>query len=229
MNLFDDIIVIDELIRSHRRTISIIVENDGRVIVRAPNHIPHEEILRFIRLKKDWIKSKQVSVIDRKKKIRRKMYVTGEKFPYLGNEYPLHYITNNKNVFEFDGSKFIMNPNYKLQANDIFIRWYKMTAKKIISNKVQAFALQHGLKHGSIRINSAKTRWGSCSNKKNLNFSYRLVLTPEFVIDYIILHELAHTIEMNHSKKFWDIVKTLCPEYKKAEKWLKDNSYTLEL
>jgi len=56
-----------------------------------------------------------------------------------------------------------------------------------------------------------------------------LVLTPEFVIDYIIIHELAHTIEMNHSKKFWDIVKNLCPNYKNAEKWLKNNSYTLEL
>lgn len=229
MNLFDDIIEIDELIRSHRRTISIVVENDGRVIVRAPNHIPHNEVINFIRLKKNWIKAKQASAIERKKKIKRKMYISGEKFLYLGNEYPLQYITDYKNVFEFDGNKFIMNPNYKHQAADIFIKWYKLTAKKIISDKVNNFAGQFGFQHGSIRINSAQTRWGSCSSKRNLNFSYRLVLTPEFVIDYIVIHELAHTIEMNHSRKFWEIVRKLCPNYKVAEKWIKDNSYTLEL
>ncbi|MCH2189035.1 M48 family metallopeptidase, partial [Candidatus Gracilibacteria bacterium] len=109
------------------------------------------------------------------------------------------------------------------------IEAYKKEAKEILTRKAAHYAQKHHLAYNSIRITSAKTRWGSCSSKKNLNFSYRLMMTPEFVQDYVVVHELAHLLHMNHSKKFWSQVESMYPDYKQAEKWLKENSRDLPL
>ena len=101
---------------------------------------------------------------------------------------------------------------------------YKKTAKNYIPLRVQELALIHCLEYNNLRITSAKTRYWSCSSKRNLNFTYRLILMPKEVIDYVIIHELAHLKQMNHSKAFWDEVKIMMPDYKKHEKWLKENS-----
>ena len=99
----------------------------------------------------------------------------------------------------------------------------KKRAKEYIPGRVQILASEHGLKYNKSRITSARSRWGSCSSKKNLNFSYRLMLTPGDVIDYVIIHELAHLKHMNHSKNFWNQVESMMSNYKEKEKWLKKN------
>ena len=78
-----------------------------------------------------------------------------------------------------------------------------------------------------MKITSAKTRWGSCTSKRNLNFTYRLILAPQKVIDYVIVHELCHLRQMNHSKKFWDEVATIMPDYKVQEHWLKEHGASI--
>jgi hypothetical protein len=90
-------------------------------------------------------------------------------------------------------------------------------------DRVIKIASDYGFEYNKIRITSAKTRWWSCSSKKNLNFSFYLIGAPKKVIDYVIVHELAHLSEMNHSKKFWRVVEIIMPKYKKHKKWLKDN------
>ena len=101
--------------------------------------------------------------------------------------------------------------------------WYKKKALEIIPGKVYAYAVPFGLKFKSIKINSATKRWGSCTSNGNINFSYRLMMCPEFVIDYVVVHELAHLREMNHSPRFWNLVAHGFPEYKKARKWLREH------
>ncbi len=226
--LFDDIIQIDELIRTRRRTISIIVDKDAKIIVRAPLNVPEQDIFDFINTKKGWIKQKQNEIIAQKLKRKNKMYISGEKFLFMGKHYPLTYSKDLKKSIDFDGEKFIINAKNKQKAGELFVKWYKHTARIIFHEKLEVFSRETGLQYNSLKINSAKSRWGSCSSKKNLNFSYRLIMTPEFVIDYVLLHELAHTVEMNHSKKFWEIVESIYPDYLKAEQWLKNNSYTID-
>ena len=104
------------------------------------------------------------------------------------------------------------------------IKEYKKNAKNYIPARVEELALKYGFKYNNLRITSARTRWGSCSSKKNLNFTFRLILTPKEVIDYVIIHELSHLREMNHSRAFWNQVYEIIPDYKKHEKWLKENS-----
>ncbi len=100
---------------------------------------------------------------------------------------------------------------------------YKKLAKKILPMRVEQLANRFWYNYKSIKINSAKTRWGSCTSQKNLNFTFRLVLTPPEIIDYVICHELAHLKEMNHSKAFRNEVEKMDKNYKKHDRWLKDN------
>lgn len=107
------------------------------------------------------------------------------------------------------------------------ISLYKQQAKELIIPRVHEYADKYGFVFHAIKITSAMTRWGSCTSKKNLNFTYRLVLAPEFVRDYVIVHELCHLRQMNHSKKFWSEVAKIMPDYKLAEKWLRENGGTI--
>lgn len=100
-------------------------------------------------------------------------------------------------------------------------------AKIQLPQKVSFYAKKLGVTYGRITIRHQKTRWGSCSSKGNLNFNCLLMKAPEEVQDYIVVHELCHRKQMNHSKKFWDEVEKILPEYKKQEKWLKTIGRTL--
>jgi len=117
-----------------------------------------------------------------------------------------------------------LNSDTKSIIDDSKISEYKIKAKEYIPKRTIEIAKKHQITFGTIKITSAKTRWGSCTSKRNLNFSYRLILCPEKVIDYVICHELAHLKEMNHSKSFWREVEWLMPDYKEYNKWLKDNA-----
>lgn len=104
---------------------------------------------------------------------------------------------------------------------------YIKIARDIFTHKTEYYARIMGISYGRIAIREQKTRWGSCSSKGNLNFNWRLILAPEEVMDYVVVHELAHRREMNHSKAFYDIVESVLPDYRAARKWLRDNGQTL--
>jgi len=104
----------------------------------------------------------------------------------------------------------IKNDNIQLAIKRSLIHALRHEAKRVLPNKVITFANKLNLSVAEVKINSSKGRWGSCSNKKNINLSLFLLMLPEHLIDYVILHELAHTIEMNHSAKFWQLLDTFC-------------------
>lgn len=105
--------------------------------------------------------------------------------------------------------------------SDERIKELKKQAKRIIPLKVDYYSKIMGLKYGRVTITSAKTRFGSCSSQGNLSFSYRLMLYPEYAIDYVVVHELAHLVELNHSDRFYRIVASVLPDYKARQKLLK--------
>lgn len=100
-------------------------------------------------------------------------------------------------------------------------------ARVLITERVQYFAPRIGVTYGSITIRTQRTRWGSCSSKGNLNFNCLLAMVPPEVLDYVVVHELCHRIEMNHSSRFWSQVESVLPDYKIRRKWLKDNGNKL--
>ncbi len=113
----------------------------------------------------------------------------------------------------------------KLSADEI--KGLKKKAKQFIPARVEEFARKFWKTYNTIKITSAQSRWWSCTSQKNLNFSYRLMACPDHVIDYVIIHELAHLKEMNHSRKFWSHVAEMKPDYKNDEKWLKENGWII--
>lgn len=121
----------------------------------------------------------------------------------------------------------LINHSKRKQLSEYEILELKKQAKEYIPIRVLAIAGENWFQFNNIKITSAKSRWGSCTSKKNLNFSFYLIWAPKEVIDYVIIHELSHLREMNHSKKFWNIVEWIMPDYKSHVKWLKINGNKL--
>lgn len=106
---------------------------------------------------------------------------------------------------------------------------YKFQAKEYLKLKCQFFSRRMGILHGNVKVNGAKSRWGSCNRKGDINFTYRLIFVPEDLIDYVVVHELAHIKELNHSAGFWAIVEQAMPDYKSRRKRLKEFQYRFEI
>lgn len=105
--------------------------------------------------------------------------------------------------------------------------WYRRQAHIVFTRRVAHWNARFGFEHGRISIKDQKSRWGSCSQTGNLNFNWRLLLAPIEVLDYIVIHELAHLKEANHSPRFWALVETLCPDYKQQRGWLRQHGHEL--
>ena len=115
------------------------------------------------------------------------------------------------------------------RAASVFEAWYKKQARAVITERVDFYAAKYGFEVEKIRISSARTRWGSCSAKKTLSFTWRIVMAPPEVIDYLVVHELCHLRELNHSRSYWSLVESIMPGYRSARKWLKVNGGKLKL
>lgn len=108
-----------------------------------------------------------------------------------------------------------------------FERDYRKQAKQILTSRVQYYAEHHGFSPQSVRVNGARRRWGSCSVGGSLNFSYRLIFAPLAVMDYVVVHELAHLRHHNHSRAFWSCVAAMMPEFRVYHRWLKEHGHRL--
>jgi predicted metal-dependent hydrolase len=219
-------IEIHKMVRSKRRTLALVVEADGTLTVRAPLRMKEADIWRFIETKADWIKRKQAKV--RIEALPPRQYVEGETFWYLGEEIPLRLIPHQKPALVLNGF-FELAQSAQSEAESVFVVWYKKQARRVLTERVEFFAQQYGFKVKKIRISSARTRWGSCSAKGTLSFTWRLVMAPLDVIDYVVVHELCHLKVLNHSKAFWTQVEALVPDYKRYRNWLKKNGNSLRL
>jgi len=214
------------IVRTKRKTLALQVKDDATLVIRAPLNMSEKAILSFIEKHKSWIvKKKQVI---KSKIISPKKYIDGEEFFYLGKSYKLFIVVDQKEDLKLD-KYFILSKSVLYKAKDVFIRWYKKTAFKYISERVLLYSQKIDVKYNKVKISNAKKRWGSCSIKGNLNFSWFLIMAPFDIVDYVIVHELVHLIEKNHKKTFWNKVKQFMPSYREYEKWLKNNGYKLKI
>ena len=219
-------IKIDELIRSHRKTIGLQITKDARLIVRAPFFASEDLIHKLVHRKESWIKDKQEYFKQRQEKVSVRNFSPGEEFLFLGQSYSLHLAEDLPKAVVLDRSLMISKMVLG-NAKDHLECWYKTQALEYITQRVGYFAQAFGLKYRSIRINDATTRWGSCGYKDTLNFTWRLIMAPASVVDYVIIHELMHLKQKNHSRKFWAEVARIMPDYKQEELWLKKNGHLL--
>ena len=221
-------IEIEKIIRSTRKTIALQITDDATLIVRVPYGISDEMIRKVILKHKKWIERKRREIETRRRRFSPKEFVNGEGFLYLGRYYRLEIVDGQKVALRFENG-FYLSRDALSQAKECFIEWYKRAAYEKISERVRWHAGRTGFKYNRVNITSAQKRWGSCSSKGNLNFSWRLIMAPLPVIDYVVVHELVHLEVKNHTKAFWNKVKMLMPDYEKRADWLKQNGYLLRL
>lgn len=217
---------IDQLIRSKRKTIALIVQLDGSLVVRAPLFARDEQIQAFIQEKADWIRARQAEAQAARPAVHT--FAEGESFLYLGKAYPLRIVKGAKKALEFKDA-FLLAESARPRARQLLEAWYKARAREVIPQRVMYFAALLGFSYTQIRIGSAKTRWGSCSTRGTLSFTWRLVMSPLPVLDYVILHELVHTVQPNHSQAFWARLGQVLPDFKARAKWLKENGQRMQI
>jgi len=222
--MFD--IKIDKIVRSNRRTIGLQITNDACLIVRAPFFASEGLIHKLIRQKGTWIRSKQEHIKQRQSKILPREFKPGEEFLFLGKGFPLLVAEDLPKAVVFDGDLKIAQVALS-NAKEHLENWYKAQALDYLAARTRDYAQITGLSYRMVRVNAAQTRWGSCSRKDTLNFTWRLIMAPPRVVDYVIVHELMHLKQRNHSYKFWEEVAAMIPDYKQDERWLKQNGHLL--
>lgn len=221
-------IIIDELIRSQRKSIGLIVKDGGKLVVRAPFRASMASIQKVLRENSLWIDKKKREARLKRRGNAPKRFKDGEKFLFRGTEYTLNIEEKAEKFFDREKG-FCISKEYRAQAKEMFESWYSIQARKIIFKRVAFFAQKFELSYTKVRITGAKSRWGSCNSNGELNFSWRLAMAPPGVIDYVIVHELAHLVEMNHSRDFWNTVKSMLPAYKKEKDWLDANGHKTDI
>lgn len=220
---------IDKIVRTKRKTLAIIIDSNAKVIVRAPQRITNQEIYNFIDKKRDWIQQKQTLILNKLNQKKINEFIDGEEFLFLGAKYKLKLVDNSLFPLYFNNNFFIMDSSYKNKAREFMINWYLNQAAKIFADKVDAYSKALNLPCRQLKLSDAKRRWGSCSSKRVINLNWRLVMAPNDIIDYVIVHELCHIMYLNHSKDFWNKVQSIIPDYKIKKNWLKNNGFLLEL
>ncbi|MCA1927348.1 MAG: M48 family metallopeptidase [Calditerrivibrio sp.] len=221
-------IVIEKIVRSKRKTVGLQVTDDATLVVRAPFGISNESISYIVSKHINWINQKRYEIKLRNLAFSPRKFVDGERFLFLGESYELKIVESGDERLKFQ-DKFYLTKSSLTEAIYLFIDWYKRVGFEKMLERVKFYANIANFKYNRINISNSNKIWGSCSSNGNLNFSWRIIMAPLPVVDYVVVHELVHLEVRNHSKDFWDRVSMLMPDYKKQKVWLKNNGYLLRL
>lgn len=145
---------------------------------------------------------------------------------YRGDLYParVHLTPDQPEGIEFDGQLFnVYIQTEQTSPSELLTQWLRNQAGEVLRQQTRQWADKMGVEYNQIFIKDQHTLWASCSSKKNINYSYRLLKMPEVIMNYLIVHELAHLMHMNHGPQYWEFVAQFCPQYKEHRKWLNDN------
>lgn len=225
--------------RTSRKTIGINIEPDGKVIVKAPLNLEEEKIKETVFKKREWIADKVKLLKEIKKPIPPKQeLVSGEKI-LLKNRLirlKIHTYPNKrpKISYAFRILHIYVNGNLSQKQREeelkrVLIKWYKEKAFNLISNRIKKYLKLIDYKPQEIKVRDQRIRWASCIKDGKLIFNWRIIIGPKSTIDYVIVHELCHMKEPTHSAKFWEMVESLFPNYKKWKEWLRINGKNLDL
>lgn len=219
------------------RTVRLRIDAQNGLVLTVPHGARGIDAESILKNSADWI-LKHYGKIEQVKS-RQRRFVSGEMLPYMGRDISLEVIEKHggtRITVALRESHLRVSVPSSISVKDrpgviraALEAWYRRQAKEYLGPRVAHLARLHGFEYGNITIKGQSTCWGSCSSKRNLNFNWRLMMTPPAAIDYVIVHELCHLREMNHSPRFWSLVAAYCPDYKHWIKWFKNSSAHLIL
>jgi predicted metal-dependent hydrolase len=220
-----------KIVRSaKRKKLTITVERDRAIIVHAPEGISDEKVHRVVEAKRQWLfdKLRHPQKYHCRPHPPGKEVVNGESALYLGKEYRIAVTETASGEVEFSNI-FLVPVAHQSKRREVLLDWYIARAREKILPRVVKYTRQLGVRFTAAKIVNSRYRWGSCTINDNVNFNWRLIKAPMFVIDYVIVHELAHLIEANHTPRFWNIVRAQIADLDKAKAWLRENGAVLDL
>lgn len=217
-----------------RRTIGLTVERDGSVTAAVPAGLPLVELERQIRGRELWLHSALARRAASISTASPKEYVTGEGFHYLGRAYRLRVAraaardSQTPELRLFQGV-FHLRADCAARGRECFVRWYSAQAESWLAEHLPRLQRRVGVEVSRVAVMDLGYRWASCSESGRINVHWRTILLPPEMVGYIILHELCHLIEHNHTPRFWSLVRRADREFERKERWLKENGSKFEI
>ncbi len=218
----------DLISRSNRKTLSLSILKDGQIVVKAPLKMSNETISKFIFDKQAWIQEKLAFLHNNRKKYDD--IISYKKILLFGNEYEIKLAPVKKIQTSKDDMTILVpssTPQDKIMQK--LVSWLKKYAKTILEERVNYLSNIMRITPTAMKINDTKGRWGACNSRGTISFNFRVVMLDPSIIDYVIVHELCHLIEMNHSKKFWNLVFSFLPSAKNTKEKIKEFGFLLTL
>jgi predicted metal-dependent hydrolase len=220
--------------RSHRRTADIVIERDGRVLVRAPHSVSHSRIEEIVDAKRYWIYKNLAEWRDLNATRVIREYRNGEGFLYLGRAYRLLFTSDQEQPLMLRSGRFCLHRDIAdkgdiERAKAAFREFYISRGVDRITQRVEYFAPKVGITARRVEVRELGHRWASCSPKGNLAFHWKCMMAPPTIIDYLIVHELCHLHHLDHTENFWNEVDKVMPEYRERKEWLRKNGAAMDL
>lgn len=215
--------------RSRRKTASIYVERDGQVTVLVPGELTDRQIDDMLEGKRKWIYRNLAEWQDLNATRVDREYVNGEGFLYLGRSYRLKLVTDQDEPLQLKDGYFCLRADQKADGPAAFRAFYRAKAAIRISDRVAYFQDKLGVTPKSVRVLDLKNRWASCSADGHLNFHWKCMMAPTTILDYIVVHELAHLHYPNHNAAFWNEVDKVMPDFRERKEWLRVNGAGMDL
>ncbi len=220
---------------ARRKTLSITVHPDNRVIVHAPATCPKQSIARFIEQKSDWVrKTFEANLLKRRQVVERK-FKTGDTLPYLGKDHTLQVEQGHFPEVVCENGRICVRlparnaPPGPSEIKERLKAWYVSCALSVIREKTALYAARIGVTPARVTIKSLTSRWGSCSVSGRISLAWNIIMAPEAIVDYLIVHELCHLVHHNHSEQYWALVASILPDHRQRRKWLRENAGLLWL
>jgi|TARA_B110000240_G_scaffold194221_1_gene241469 predicted metal-dependent hydrolase len=215
--------------KSKRKTVSIFVERDGSVSALVPSNLSDDEIATILKAKEYQIHRNLAQWLKLNERYVTREYVNGQSFLYLGRNYRLKLVDDKLGELKFYKGYFLLSKDELSNAEQYFIDFYRNKLKQKIKPLIIRYKEQLGVSPNDVKVMELKNRWASCSAKGNINFHWKCAMAPMDVLQYIIVHELAHLIHLNHTTEFWNEVDKVLPKHEEQMNWLKLNGVGMSL
>ncbi|HSN95337.1 MAG TPA: SprT family zinc-dependent metalloprotease [Anaerolineaceae bacterium] len=213
---------IDEVILSKRKHITLTIQPGGKTVLRAPLRSKEGTLRAFVEAQAEWISRARQRMAKLPQAPKPYRFVEGEEILYMGARYPLHIVEKQKSGLVFtEGLGFCLASSHQAQGARLLENFFRKETRRLCQAYLSHYATIKNFTPGPLRINNARTRWGSCSARNSLNFSLRLVMVPLACLEYVVVHELCHTQHHNHGAAFWGLVEEVLPGYRTPRAWLK--------
>ena len=215
-----------------KKTVSLQVK-DKKLIIKAPKVVSKESLNELIQRKQNWIRERATMNFE-EQNLRNREFIDNEKFFFRGKEYALSVIAGREGTVKIVESRLVVTfidqkPVNREAIKTLLEGWYLRESIKYLKTRTSELAKKMKVQPSGMTVKNYISRWGSCTVHNKISYNWRIIMAPDYIIDYLVIHELSHITEPNHSKNFWERVAKYCEGFQTKRKWLRENGHRLVL